>query len=62
MKNDPIVEEIHRIREEIAAKCNHDMETIVQYLQSRRHESGAVAVRREPRRVEPAPSSQSGEK
>ena len=61
MCDDPIVEEIHRIREEIAAKCNYDMEAIVRYMQSRQQESGAKVVRREPRRVEPAPGTQSRE-
>ncbi len=54
MKDDPIVEEIHRIREEIAKKFNYDLEAIVRDAQRRQHEGGAVVVRREPRRVEPA--------
>ena len=61
MYNDPIVEEIHRIREEIAKRFNYDLEAIVRDAQRRQHESGAKVVRREPRRIEPAPVSQSQE-
>ncbi len=53
MYNDPIVEEIHRIREQIAAKFNYDMEAIVRHLQQRQRESGATVVRRESRPVNP---------
>ena len=62
MQNDPIVEEIHRIREQIAAKFNYDLKAIVRDAQRRQHESGAKVVRREPRRVEPGPNSHSREK
>ena len=53
MYSDPIVEEIHRIREEIAARFNYDMEAIGRYFQQRQCESGATVVRREPRPVDP---------
>jgi hypothetical protein len=53
MYSDPIVEEIHRIREAIAAKFNNDLEAIVRDAQRRQYESGATVVRREPRPVDP---------
>jgi hypothetical protein len=53
MENDPILSEIHRVREEIAAKFNYDMQAIVQYMQHRQRESGAAVVRRPPRPVDP---------
>ncbi len=53
MHNDPIVEEIHRIREEIAARFNYHLEAIGQYMQQRQRESGATIVRREPWPVDP---------
>jgi len=51
MHSDPIVEEIHRIREEISAKFNYDIEAIGRYMQQRQRESGVRVVRREPRPV-----------
>lgn len=36
MREDPIVAEVHRIRQEIMAEFNDDLEAYVAYLQTRR--------------------------
>ncbi|MCC6126973.1 MAG: hypothetical protein IT426_18600 [Pirellulales bacterium] len=41
---DPIVEEIHRIREEHAARFNFDLDAIARDLQKRQYESGHKVV------------------
>ena len=38
MWRDPIVAEVRRIREEIAAECDHDLAKILKYLRSREKE------------------------
>lgn len=40
MANDPIVEEIHRHREELLRECGNDPEALVRYLQERERNSG----------------------
>jgi hypothetical protein len=47
MKDDPIVEEVRRIREAYAAKFGYDIKKIVEDL--RRY--GGATVRRSPKRV-----------
>lgn len=44
MTNDPIIEELHRIREEIAAQFNYDVFAIGAMLQARQHEEGRPVV------------------
>jgi hypothetical protein len=39
MANDPIVEEIHRHREELFRECGNDPEALVRYLQERERNS-----------------------
>jgi hypothetical protein len=34
--NDPILQEIYAIREEISAECGHDMQKIYEYFQRKR--------------------------
>jgi hypothetical protein len=41
---DPIVEEIHRIREEHAAQFNYDLDAIFRDIQKRQNESGRKVV------------------
>lgn len=38
MLNDPIVEEIRRIREDFARKFNYDLEAMVEYLRKKEQE------------------------
>jgi hypothetical protein len=55
MQPDPIVEEIHRIREEIAARFNYDIDAIGKDAQQRDAAGDRQIVRRPPRRpVAPA--------
>jgi hypothetical protein len=41
---DPIVEEIHRIREEYAASFNYDMEAMFRDMQKKQQEGGRKIV------------------
>ncbi len=40
MNHDPIVEELHRHREELFRECGNDPEALVKYLQERERNSG----------------------
>lgn len=53
MSSDPIVAEIHRIREQIAARFNYDVHAIGEYARQRDAASGQEVVRRPPRRPVP---------
>ncbi|NUQ40755.1 MAG: hypothetical protein HUU32_05120 [Calditrichaceae bacterium] len=44
MWRDPIIEEIHRIRQEHAAKFNFDLRAIVKYYQEQQKQSGRKVV------------------
>ena len=44
MVNDPIVEEIHKIREEMAKEANYDLHTMCERLRKREKESKAKFV------------------
>jgi len=37
---DEIVAEVHRIREQISARCNHDLDEIYRYFKQLERESG----------------------
>ena len=50
MKPDPIVEEIHRIREEYAKRFNNDLHAICEDLRARQAKSGRQVVSRPPRK------------
>jgi hypothetical protein len=49
--NDSIVEEIRRIKEEIAKQYNYDVRALASALQEEQRQSGREFVRREPKRV-----------
>jgi hypothetical protein len=54
--DDPIVEEVHRIREEIMKEFNYDLEAYLRYLKEREEEdrkNGRVIVSPPPRRTVP---------
>ena len=59
MKPDPIIEELHRIREDYAARFNFDMEAICRDLQAKESRNGRRVVSFPPKRpkgwVEPVP-------
>lgn len=54
MKNDPIVEEVRKVREEHSARFNHDPEAIYRDLKVKEKQSGREYVRFEPNRLPPA--------
>lgn len=58
MWNDPIVEETRKIRDEIAARFNYDVEALGKYYQAQQIKENRVVVRRpanrEPRETEEA--------
>ena len=45
MYSDPIIEELHRIRAELAAKFNYDLRAIVEDARRRQAESGRPTIR-----------------
>lgn len=51
MTNDPIIEELHRIREEYAASFNYDLNAIVADLKAKQAKSERKVVRLEPKRI-----------
>jgi HPt (histidine-containing phosphotransfer) domain-containing protein len=52
MNNDPIVEEVHKIREQIARECDDDMERIFEYLKQKETERSDRAVHRKKKAAE----------
>ena len=52
MDNDPIVEEVHRIREQIARECDDDMERIFKYLKQKETERSDRVVHRKKKSAE----------
>jgi hypothetical protein len=57
MIQDPIVEEVHRIREAIAARFNNDLQAICDDARQRQLASGRPAVAYPPRPAEEEPPS-----
>lgn len=61
--NDPIVDEVRKIRDELAARFNYDLEAIYRHIKEREKEreekTGRKFVSFPPRRVEPEPLSKS---
>jgi hypothetical protein len=55
MKNDPIVEEIHKGRREHAAKFGFDMEKIAEDIKSREGTDGHPIAELKPRRIKMIP-------
>jgi hypothetical protein len=58
MVQDPIVEQIKRIREEYAARFNYDLEAIARDVRTRQDDGEHQLVRRPPRRVQPVAAAQ----
>lgn len=50
MKNDPIVEEIHKIREAYAASLDFDLNAIFKDLKAKERQSSRPVVKRAPKR------------
>jgi hypothetical protein len=55
MTDDPIIEEIHRVRESISAKFNDDLQSIADDASRRQLDSGRKTVSLPPRRPPSAP-------
>ena len=53
MKDDPIVAEVHSIRDELAAQCGYDLKEIFRQLRQQQATSGRTYVRYPPRRIAP---------
>jgi len=54
MKPDPIIEEIHAIREALSRVSGHDIRKIAEAAKARQAESGRTAVRLPPRKAKAA--------
>ena len=55
MRDDPIVEEVRKVRDELAAKFNYDVKAIFDDLRNRQAEFGTRLVSRR-RKVQPTPN------
>ena len=55
MRDDPIVEEVRKVRDELAAKFNYDVKAIFDDLRNRQAELGTRLVSRR-RKVQPTPN------
>jgi hypothetical protein len=58
MWQDPIVEEIHKIREALAAKFRYDVQALGKFFQTQQAAEHRVVVTRAPRRLPEAAQSQ----
>lgn len=57
--DDPIVAEVRRIREQIAAEFDFDLNAIFDEMRRRQETSGRNYITREPRRITPPAAPQS---
>ena len=55
MWNDPIVDEVRRVREQHAAAFGYDLDAICKDLKEEERKSGRRVVRLAPKRIEPEP-------
>jgi hypothetical protein len=64
MDTDPILEELHRVREEYAARFNYDLQAMYRDLKAREEGGEFVVVYRSPRppRVKVAPKKRTTER
>jgi len=53
-RKDPIIEEIHAIREALAREANYDLERMLEAARSRQAASGLQSVKLPPRKAAPA--------
>ena len=58
MWQDPIVEEIHKLREALAAKFRYDVQALGKFFQAQQQAEYRVVVTRAPRRVPATAQSQ----
>lgn len=50
---DPIIAEVHAVRDALAAEADHDVGRLFQMIREREEKSGRTYVQFPPRRVEP---------
>ncbi len=64
MERDPILEELHRVRAEYAARFNYDLRAMYRDLKAREERGEFVVVHRSPRppRVKVAPKKRATER
>jgi hypothetical protein len=60
MSSDPVVAEIRRIREELAAQFNYDLDAIIEDARRRDATDNRKVIRLPPRRPEGYPAKQHG--
>lgn len=53
-RKDPIIEEIHAVREELARQADYDLDRMFEAARKRQAASGLKAVRLPPRKPQPA--------
>jgi len=53
-RKDPIIEEIHAVREELARQADYDLERMIEAARARQAASGWQVVRLSPKKAEPA--------
>ena len=53
MDKNPILEELHRIRLEVAAKHNYDLQSMFREFKEHERASGLKLLRRRPKRIKP---------
>jgi hypothetical protein len=53
-RKDPIIEEIHAVREALAREADYDLDRILEAARARQAASGLQAVTLPPRKAEPA--------
>ena len=56
MKKDPIVEEVRRVRDRLAARFNYDLDAMFADLKAREKASGRKHVHRSPKLLKRVPS------
>lgn len=54
-RKDPIIEEIHAVRESLAREVNDDLERLLEAARARQAAHGLQSVTLPPRKAEPAP-------
>jgi hypothetical protein len=53
-RKDPIIEEIHGVREDLARQADYDLEKMLEAARARQKAGGLPMVRLPPRKAEPA--------
>ncbi len=57
MHEDSVMQEVHRIKDEIAARYNYDVRALAKALREAQEKGGRKVVHREPKRIASQPPS-----